>query len=177
MVTINAKKILNQRGIHLLHEFEACRLKAYKCSADVWTIGWGDTNRRGVKVVPGQVITQEQADKEFELDVVEYGEPVRSHVKVPLTDDQYAALVSFAYNAGTQAFISSTMLKLINQGKYQEASKEFNKWSKVTKDGKKVLDKGVLRRRLSEKNLFLGKEEFIVKSLDNVDWKNKYLEL
>lgn len=136
----------DKKGIELIKEFEGCKLKAYQDSVGVWTIGYGHT--KGVK--KGDVITQEQAD-EFLIDDLEDAEnAVNRLVKVALNQDQYDALVSFTFNLGAGNFQSSTLLKLLNQGKYSEASEQFTRW--VFAGGKKL--NGLVRRREAEQKLF-----------------------
>jgi GH24 family phage-related lysozyme (muramidase) len=77
-------------------------------------------------------------------------------VKVPITDDQFGALVSFDFNTGS--LHKSTLLKKLNAGDYEGAANEFPKWNKA---GGQVL-RGLTRRRKSEQNLFLGKEDYII---------------
>lgn len=137
---------LSPNGKKLIKGFEGCRLKAYKCAAGVWTIGYGHTN----KVRPDDVITQQEADQLFDNDIIIYCSNVEKLVKVPLEQNQFDALVSFTYNIGINAFKSSTLLKLLNSGKYNEASQEFLRWNKA---GGRVLE-GLTRRRKEEKRLF-----------------------
>ena len=137
----------SQKGIDLIKKYEGCRLTAYLCPANVWTIGYGHT--KGVK--RGQVITQEQAEELLRQDLVKYESAVDAYVRVPITQNQYDALVSFAYNCGTGALKTSTLLKKLNARDYTGAGDEFLKWNK---GGGKVLA-GLVRRRAEERELFL----------------------
>ena len=134
-------------GIELIKKYEGCYLKAYKCPAGVWTIGYGHTN--GVK--SGMVITKDQAVTYLKNDLITYERAVNSYVKVPLTQNQFDALVSFSFNCGTAALKHSTLLKKLNSGYYDGAANEFTKWNK---SNGKVLN-GLVRRRQEEKELFL----------------------
>lgn len=136
----------NSAGIALIQSFEDCKLKAYLCPANVWTIGWGTT--KGVK--PGQTITQAQADKLFADDLVIYETAVSKAVKVPLTGNQFSALVSLTYNIGAGAFAKSTLVKRLNARDYAGAQAQFAAWKK---GGGKTLA-GLVRRRAAEAKLF-----------------------
>lgn len=139
---------ISQNGIDLIKRFEGCRLTAYKCPANVWTIGYGHT---GSDVKQGLTITQEQAEKLLKSDLVVHCNNVSKLVKVPLNQNQFDALVSFEYNLGYGNLSRSTLLALINQKKFKEASEEFKKWKCA---GGKVLA-GLVKRREAEKELFI----------------------
>jgi lysozyme len=132
----------------IIKQFEGLRLEAYKCPADVWTIGYGHTN----KVKQGDVITEGEADILLALDVQEAERAVSSYVDVDINQNQFDALVSFVYNLGAGNFKSSTLLKKLNQGDYLGAANEFHRWNKA---GGKVL-RGLVLRREAEANLFIG---------------------
>lgn len=138
---------MSQLGKDMLVEFEGVKLKAYKCPAGVWTIGIGATNP---PVKATDEITREEAFKRLDRDLVQYEEGVRKHVKVELTQNQFDALVDFAYNAGVGALQKSTLLKKVNAGKFDEVPAEFMKW---TKGGGKELP-GLVRRRRAEVKLW-----------------------
>lgn len=95
-----ANRTISAKGIALIKRFEGCRLTAYKCSAGVWTIGYGHTSG----VHSGQVITQAQADAYLRKDLEKFEKYVNDPAYVPITaqlnDNQFAALVSFAFNCG-----------------------------------------------------------------------------
>ena len=136
-----------QAGIDLIKSFESCRLKAYHGAADrpeVWTIGWGFTH--GVK--EGDEITQEEADCLLMGEIHHAEEIVNSAVKAYLNQNEFDALVCFAYNTGC---IGKTMLAYLNQMRYDLAAAEFPKW--VYSNG--VVVKGLQRRRAAERQLFL----------------------
>lgn len=139
---------ISQKGIDLIKNFEGCRLTAYRCPANILTIGYGHT---GSDVVTGQKITQEQAEKLLKSDLLVHCNNVSRLVKAPLTQNQFDALVSFEFNVGYGNFASSTMLKLLNQKKYREAAAQFDRWVYANR---KVLA-GLVKRRAAEKALFL----------------------
>lgn len=142
-------------GIKVMHFYESCRLKAYpdpgSKDGKPWTIGWGHT---GPEVIPGMKWTQEKADEVFKQDLEKFEKAVLRVVKVPLTQGQFDALVSFVYNLGASAFSNSTLLKNLNEGDYAGASTEFRRW--VRNGGKVML--GLQRRRASEAALFIGED-------------------
>jgi lysozyme len=138
----------SQKGLDLIKSFEGLRLSAYKCPADVWTIGFGTT--AGVK--PGQTITKERAEELLRDDVARFEAQVLRLVKVPLTQGQHDALVSFVYNLGAGNLSNSTLLRLLNSGDYKGAAAQFDRW---TKAGGKTLA-GLVRRRAAERALFEG---------------------
>lgn len=135
-------------GIQLIKKYEGCCLDAYLCPAKVPTIGYGHTE--GVKL--GMRITQEQADSLLKGDLVSREAAVRRLVRVPVTQGQFDALVSFVYNIGTGAFERSTLLKKLNAGDTRGASAQFAVWNKA---GGKELP-GLTKRRAAERALFDG---------------------
>lgn len=140
---------INDAGLTLIKEFEGCKLKAYPdpgSGGDPWTIGYGHT---GVEVAKGLIITQDKADELLAKDVGQFAQAVHNFCQVPLTSNQFAALVSFAYNV--KGWRSSTLFKLIRAKKYAEAAQEFPRW--VYASGKVM--NGLKRRRAAEQKLFL----------------------
>jgi len=140
---------INEAGLELIKSFEGLRLEAYRCPAGVPTIGYGTTT--GVKM--GTRITKAEAEALLRRDLEKFEAAVRSLVKVPLTDNQFSALVSFTYNLGAGALQHSTLLKLVNQGNFAAAAREFLKWNRA---GGRVLP-GLTRRRQAEEALFIRK--------------------
>lgn len=146
---------IGERGLALIKEFEGCSLRAYQDGGGVWTIGWGHT---GPEVCDGLVWTQEQADAALFADVQEAVEGVNRLVTVPLTQNEFDALVSFAFNAGTdidadtkaEGLGDSTLLRKLNESDYDGACAEFKKWNK---DNGKIVN-GLTRRRAAEARLF-----------------------
>jgi lysozyme len=139
---------ISETGLNLIKHFEGLRLRAYHCSANVWTIGYGHTG--GVR--PGDVITAEEADAFLRQDVAEAESSVSRDVRIPLTQHQFDALVSFVFNLGAGNFSTSTLLRKLNAGDYTGAADEFLRWVNA---GRKI-QAGLVRRREAEKNLFQG---------------------
>ena len=139
---------ISPAGITLIKEFEGLRLSAYQDSVGMWTIGYGHTG--GVR--EGKTITQEQADAFLRSDVAATVRAVDGMVKVPLRQGQFDALVSFAYNLGSNALQNSSLLRLLNAGDYHGASGQFGRW--IYAGG--VVMPGLVRRRRAEQDLFEG---------------------
>ena len=142
------KMEISQEGIALIKRFEGCKLQAYKCSAGVPTIGYGST--RGVSM--DMEITQDRAEALLLEDVADFEEEVNKCVKVPKEQNQFDALVAWVYNLGPNNLKESTMLKVLNEGKYELVPSEIKRWNKA---GGEVLE-GLERRRLAESMLFQG---------------------
>jgi len=134
-------------GLNLIKQFEGLRLRTYQCSANVWTIGYGHTAGVGAD----DVITEEQALFLLRQDVAESEKAVNQHVHVPLTQNQFNALVSLVFNIGVGNFRTSTLLKKLNAGDYDGVARKFRRWVHV---GGKTLP-GLVRRREAESALFL----------------------
>ena len=147
-------KTTSQTGINLISSFEDLELKAYLFPAGVWTIGNGTTiYPNGVKVKKGDVCSLDQAKAYFAHDLKRFEASVNNLVKVPLSQNQFDALVSLVYNIGSGNFASSTLLKKLNAKDYAGAADQFPRWNKA---GGKVLN-GLIRRRDAERALFLKK--------------------
>lgn len=142
----------SKNGIQLIKQFEGCRLKAYKCPANVWTIGIGHTGTvNGKPITADMTITELMAETLLAIDLQKFENAINTKVKKPLTQNEFDALVSFVFNNGIGAFANSTMLKLLNQGNFELAAKQFDRW--IYAKGK-VLN-GLKKRRAAEKALFL----------------------
>lgn len=127
----------------LIKTFEGCRLTAYKCPAGKDTIGYGHT---GPDVQPGMVISQEEADRLLDADIKRVSCAIARLLRRPLSASQMAALISFVFNVGEEAFRKSTLLDVINKGFDDTAALEFLKW---TKAGGQTMQ-GLVRRRVAE---------------------------
>lgn len=136
-------------GRALIRKFEGCVLRAYLCPAGVWTIGVGHT--RGVK--QGDQCSQQQADLWLTQDLQDAEAAVSSVVRKPLTQSQFDALVSFTFNLGAKALSESTLLILLNTGRYDQAADQFSRW--VNAGGKRL--QGLVDRRAAEADMFRAK--------------------
>ena len=137
---------VNDETIDLITWFEGLRLKAYRCPAGIPTIGYGHT--KNVKM--GTIITKKQALDLLREDLTTFEDAVGRLVKVPLTDNQFGALVAFTFNVGEGAFSRSTLLRLLNQKKYDLVPEQLMKWNRA---GGRVL-LGLTRRRRAEADLW-----------------------
>ena len=145
---------LTQRAVDLVKEFEGKRLDAYLDPVGIVTIGYGYTNRAGFGpgVQMGDVWTEAKADAMLAQGLEMFADKIRPHIKRPITDDQFGAFVSLAYNIGWQSFIKSTALKRFNRGDTAGAADAMLWWNKA---GGKVL-RGLTRRRQAEVDLFMS---------------------
>jgi lysozyme len=151
--------MINSASSALIKDYEKCKLKAYRCPAGIWTIGWGTTAEAGVGVKPnyGMVITQAQADHYFNLTIEKFLSEMRPFIKKPINDNELGAFVSLAYNIGTPKFNKSSALRFFNAGDKTRAADAILLWNKA--DGK--LSNGLVRRRASERALFLTPMGFV----------------
>jgi len=138
---------ISPAGLELIKAHEGLRLKAYKCPAGVWTIGYGST---GPHVRPGLVITDKEAVDLLIRDVARFEAAVNRLVKVPLNQNQFDALVSFVFNVGVGAFEKSTLLRLLNGGRYEAVPAQLMRWTKAK--GREL--PGLVKRRRDEGTLW-----------------------
>ena len=129
-----------------MKQFEGRELKAYRCSAGVLTIGYGHT--KGVK--EGDEISPAEAEQLLVEDLTAIADDLNRLVNVPVSEGQYIALLSLAFNIGATALKKSTLLFHLNHGRYDEAADEFDKW--IYAGGK--VSEGLKRRRAAERELF-----------------------
>ena len=145
---------ISNNGIELIKQFEGLSLKPYLDAVNIPTIGFGSTYYEdGTKVtLKDKPITEERATQLLEFIANKtFSENINKVVKVPLNQNQFDALVSFAYNIGNKNFNWSTLLKKLNQSDYEGASLEFGRWNQASG---KILS-GLVLRRQKEKELFL----------------------
>ena len=150
---------ISDTGAHLVQHFEGClkpdgngMFRAYTCPAGVLTIGWGTTREGKNHFDASSRWTAAQCHEAFKNDMVSFENSVKKLVKVPLTQWQFDALTSFAYNCGAGNLQKSTLLKKVNAKDFKGAADEFLKWNK---GAGKVLP-GLVRRRASERLMFLN---------------------
>lgn len=136
---------ISESGIRLIKHYEALRLKSYQDSVGVWTIGWGHTPCQ-----PNIIITQQVAEELLKTDLNRVCRAVQNLIRVPLTQGQFDALVSFTFNLGAGSLKGSTLRQRINRGDYTGASSEFKKW--VYAGGRRL--PGLQARRFDETVLF-----------------------
>jgi lysozyme len=138
----------SQEGISLIKSFEGCELSAYRCSADVPTIGYGHT----AGVSDGDTCTLEEAEQMLTEDLVEFENYVKKYVETDLEQNQFDSLVAWVYNLGPKNLSESTLLKELNAGNLEEVPRQMKRWNRA---GGQVLD-GLIRRREAESRLFKG---------------------
>jgi len=143
-------------GRQAIAHHEGNRLKAYPDPAtggDPWTIGVGHTSAAGPpKVTKGMTITAEESDAILTRDLATFERAVERAVKVPVTQNQFDAMVSLAFNIGGGNFAKSTLVKKLNAGDIASAADAFLSWNKAA--GKVM--KGLKTRRAAERKLFLS---------------------
>jgi lysozyme len=140
-------------GLALIKRFEGLRLDAYRDAVGVWTIGYGHTSMAGAPDVrAGLRISEADAHEILARDVDAFARGVRNLVKVELSDQQFSALVSFAYNVGLAGFKRSSVLAAVNNRDFDAVPRRLNLWAKA---GGRVLP-GLVRRRAAEGALFMS---------------------
>jgi lysozyme len=155
--------MISANGLQLIRQFEGLSLKAYPDPAsggDPWTLGYGHT----LDVEPGDTCTLEEAEQWLLDDCADAEVAILRHVKVPLSQGQLDALISFVFNLGAGNFAKSTLLRKLNAGDYVGAWQEFPRWNKAAG---KVMP-GLSRRRAAEAKLFAQSTE---KPIDGVSEK------
>lgn len=143
---------LSQAGKNLIKSFEGLELKVYPDPATggaPYTAGYGHT---GTDVKPGMTVTQEMADKWFDIDVAKFESGVSALLTAPTNQQQFDAMVSLAYNIGLGNFKSSTLLKKHNAKCYQCAAGQFPAWNRAAG---KVMN-GLTRRRNAERAMYMS---------------------
>lgn len=134
-------------ALPLAKRFEGLRLRAYRCPAGVWTVGYGAT---GSHVGPDTRWTHEQAEADLRARYKRLAPAIARLVRQPISQPQIAALALFADNCGIGALARSTLLRKLNAGDYAGAAREFDRWNKA---GGRVLP-GLTKRRAAERLLF-----------------------
>lgn len=149
---MSIRTVVSPKALDLIKEFEGCKLTPYICPAGALTVGYGHV----ISFKPPfsddmkKPITKQDAERLLREDTLTCVIAIDELVKVPLTENQAAALVSFIFNVGTGAFKKSTLLKLLNRGDYAKASMQFERW---VKSNGEILP-GLVRRREAERKLF-----------------------
>ncbi len=139
---------INRAGLELIKKHEGLRLTAYQCPAGIWTIAWGHT--QGVQ--KGDTVTEARAEDLLREDLVKFEHGVERLLFEDVNDNQFSALVCFAFNVGLENRRVSTLLKKLNLGDSKGAAEQFLRWNKAAG---KVLP-GLVTRREAEKTLFLS---------------------
>ncbi|KAA6204553.1 MAG: lysozyme [Candidatus Tokpelaia sp.] len=160
---------INAQGLEHIKRWEGLRLRAYLCPGGAWTIGYGHTVAAGPPaVVKGMVIDEMRAEALLLQDLQHYEAAVVRLVRAPLSDNQFSALVSFAYNIGTAAFAKSRIPALINKGNYHAVPAELMRY--VYAGGKRL--EGLVNRRAAEAGLW-AKGDFVSSSAQRAEPKRE----
>lgn len=138
---------ISAEGLAHVMRWEGLRLESYRDVAGHWTVGYGHL---GSPAGPGVSITKEQAEALLRADLNTAETAVSQMVKVPLTEEQFASLVSFVFNVGTGAFAKSTLLEELNKGNYDEVPAQLQRW--VFAGGNRT--PGLVNRRAAEAGLW-----------------------
>jgi lysozyme len=142
---------MTEEGLALIRRFEGFRAEAYRCPAGVWTIGYGHTSQAGPpKVRPGMVVSEAEAREILAADAAMFAEGVRAALTREVSPEQFSALVSFAFNVGIGALRRSSVLKAVNEGRFEAVPERLRLWVKA--DGRRL--EGLVRRREAEAELF-----------------------
>lgn len=146
-------KNLSEQGYIFLKDREQLKLKAYKDSAGIWTIGWGHTSPN---ITVNTEWNQQQAEDALHNDVKWAERAINKLVTVPLMQCHFDALTILLFNIGETAFAASTLLKYINERDFERATKEeWPKWNKVhSARNTLVVSRGLTNRRAAEVLLF-----------------------
>lgn len=164
---------VDQETINHLKKWEGLRLEAYpdpgSRDGNPWTIGYGHTSDGFMRVAKGLRITQAQAEAALRHDAGEAAVAINNLVKVPLTDNQRGALISFVFNVGIGAFGKSTLLKELNKQNYNAVPGELARWNK--NDGMAM--QGLINRRSAEAGLWV-KGAFVTSRNVKADTSSKW---
>ncbi len=141
-----------ERGLQFIRDQEALRTRAYQDSAGYWTIGYGHKIVTGDGLNSQSVISAAQAENLLRQDVGRFVAGVRAQVRVPITQNQFDALVSLAFNIGLSALAGSTLLRKLNAGDIAGAANEFGRW--IYAGGRTLA--ALVSRRAAEAAIFNG---------------------
>jgi|SRR5882757_4634226 len=147
---------INLDGIELIKSFEGCKSIPYRCLAGIWTVGWGHTGDDVFLNGIEKKYSQQEIDDLFFKDISFFEKGVSKLLICNINENQFSALISFAFNLGLNALEESTLLKNLNANMIPNivARKEFPRWIFV--NGKE--NKGLRRRRMAELSLFTKDE-------------------
>jgi lysozyme len=150
---------MTDEGLDLIKHFEGFRGAAYRDPVGIWTIGYGHTSMAGTpEVTAGLTVSETEAGEILARDVETFATGVRALVRVALSDGQFSALVSFAYNVGLGALKKSSVLTAVNARDFAAVPRRLQLW---TRAGGHVLP-GLMRRRAAEAALFASSSIAVV---------------
>lgn len=153
LLAMGGRKLMSKNAVDLIKKHEGLRLTRYLDVAGIPTIGYGH------RILPGEnftTITKAQAEQLLLADIARIEREIMPAIKRPLSENQKAAVLCFAFNVGANAFKTSTMLTKINAGDMAGAAAEFDRWNKARVNGVLQPVAGLTKRRAEEKALFLA---------------------
>lgn len=133
--------------VTLVASFEGCVLHAYLDQRNIPTIGYGHTGN----VIMGDVCNEAKAQAWLSEDLEVADGAVNRAIRVPLTQNQFDALVSLCFNIGSGNFATSTLVRVLNSGSIQAAADQFLVWDHTNGQ----VNQGLTRRRIAERKMFL----------------------
>lgn len=151
MQAMTKRQRISRSGLDLIKPFEGLRLQSERLANGQWIVGYGHTlsAREGVR------ITEKDAEDLLRYDLQAIEALVRDETAAPLNQNQFEALVAFAWNIGREAFLQSDVLRYVNEGQMLAAAESFSAWRKARIGEKVIVLDALVRRRCAEKNLFL----------------------
>ena len=142
-------------GLEIIAKWEGCVLKPYKDIAGLRTIGFGHLIKPGENFPDGVIITRERALEILAKDVEICEKAIKRHIKVPLNQNQFDALVSFGFNCGVGVYINSGVAIAVNSGQFDKVPEKLQEWSKARVNGTMQVVIGLLNRRKHESEVFM----------------------
>lgn len=152
---MNENLTTSKAGIALITRFEGCRLEQYICPAGKPTIGIGHVVLKGEKFPPR--ITQAFAEQLLAKDLKQFEQAIYRLITVPLTQNQFDALVSFIFNVGPGGITNTKVQAAVNARRFQDVPAALEAWSKAVVNGQMTTLPGLLARRRAEGQMFLGR--------------------
>ncbi|KRA59381.1 lysozyme [Caulobacter sp. Root655] len=142
---------VSRAAVDLIKRFEGYRMKAAQLADGRWTLGYGHTLTARV----GASVSEQDAEALLLYDLITVAHAVNENVYTPLNQNQFDALVCFAFNIGTENFVRSGVLRRLNEGSLLQAACAMEMWRKADFEGERIVIDALVRRRSAEKTLFL----------------------
>ncbi len=142
---------VSRAAVDLIKRFEGYRMKAAQLPDGRWTLGYGHT----LTARAGTSVSEQDAEALLLYDLITVAHTVNENVYTPLNQNQFDALVCFAFNIGTENFVRSDVLRRLNEGALLQAACEMEVWRKADFEGERIVVDALVRRRSAEKALFL----------------------
>lgn len=142
---------VSRAAVDLIKRFEGYRQKAARLPDGRWTVGYGHT----LTAREGATVSEQDAEALLLYDLISVAHSVNEHTYTPLTQNQFDALVCFAFNIGLDNFLRSGVLRRINEGSLLQAACAMEMWRKADFEGERIVIDALVRRRSAEKTLFL----------------------